>query len=169
MYDAIKTLIEGQVEGFIEDVMRPEKVDNGTPPHGQESGTNRFGMLQGKGPREFASNMTLEAGSNDPLYWANIMDRLNTPFDHIDRIMLQDFMEQMMGNGNNWFQSQYENNDLLQKYRDNRRFFLDSFTYTPFIDYSQTRYEVEENPDMARTGIYSDQFLNDYNCGKYNA
>ena len=42
-------------------------------------------------------------------------------------------------------------------------FFVDSFTYTPFVDYSQ----VGEGGD-SRVGVYSDQFLNDYNSGKYN-
>ena len=28
--------------------------------------------------------------NNNPDYWPNIIDRLNTPFDHIDRILLQD-------------------------------------------------------------------------------
>ena len=170
MYDAIKTLIEEQVGEFIEDVMRPEKVVNGTPPHGQASGTERFGMLQRKGPREFASNMTLVAGSNDPLHWSNMVDRLNTPFDHVDRIFLQDFTEQMnlLDDDNNWFKTTYEHSDLFKEYRDEGKFFLDSFTYTPFIDYSQTRYEDGEDPDMAKTGIYTDTFLTDFNCGRYD-
>lgn len=42
-------------------------------------------------------------------------------------------------------------------------FFIDSFTYTPFVDYSQ----VGEGGDP-RIGVYSDQFLNDYNIGKFD-
>ena len=42
-------------------------------------------------------------------------------------------------------------------------FFIDSFTYTPFVDYSQ----VGEG-GSPRIGVYSDQFLNDYNTGKYD-
>ena len=47
-------------------------------------------------------------------------------------------------------------------------FFIDSFTYTPFIDYSQTEYDDEhESSDVRKTGVYSDKFLTDYNCGRY--
>jgi hypothetical protein len=42
-------------------------------------------------------------------------------------------------------------------------FFIDSFTYTPFVDYSQ----VGEGGDP-RIGVYSDTFLNDYNIEKYD-
>lgn len=42
---------------------------------------------------------------------------------------------------------------------DNGGFFIDSFTYTPFIEYSV---------GDPRVGIYSDEFLTDYNTGKYN-
>lgn len=41
-------------------------------------------------------------------------------------------------------------------------FFIDSFTYTPFVDYSQNG-----EGGSPRIGVYSDQFLNDYNTGKY--
>lgn len=44
----------------------------------------------------------------------------------------------------------------------NGEFFIDSFTYTPFIDYSLTG----EGGD-SKVGIYSDEFLTDYNCGRY--
>lgn len=42
-------------------------------------------------------------------------------------------------------------------------FFIDSFTYTPFVDYSQ----VGEGGDP-RIGVYSDTFLTDYNIEKYD-
>ena len=42
------------------------------------------------------------------------------------------------------------------------QFFIDSFTYTPFIDYSL----VDDGGD-SKVGIYADEFLTDYNCGKY--
>ena len=45
----------------------------------------------------------------------------------------------------------------------NGGFFVDSFTYTPFVDYSQ----VGEGGDP-RVGVYSDQFLTDYNTEKYD-
>ena len=42
-------------------------------------------------------------------------------------------------------------------------FFVNSFTYTPYVDYSQ----VDEGGDP-RVGVYSDQFLTDYNTEKYD-
>lgn len=71
------------------------------------------------------------------------------------------------GSTSNYFKFFYENAALLEEYRDKSRFFLDSFTYTPFIDYSQTQYGQDEREEVAGTGIYSDQFLNDFNCGRY--
>lgn len=47
-------------------------------------------------------------------------------------------------------------------------FFVDSFTYTPFVDYSQTEYDEAKRYD-ARVGVYSDTFLNDYNTGAYDS
>ena len=44
-----------------------------------------------------------------------------------------------------------------------RDFFLDSYTYTPFIDYSQS-----VSGRSPRVGVYSDQFLTDYNLGRYD-
>ena len=57
--------------------------------------------------------------------------------------------------GNNVFNK--ENNQFIGG------FFVDSFTCTPFVDYSQ----VGEGGD-ARVGVYSDQFLTDYNTRKYD-
>ena len=45
---------------------------------------------------------------------------------------------------------------------DSGEYFIDSFTYTSFIDYSL----VGEGGDE-KIGIYSDEFLTDYNCGRY--
>ena len=101
-----------------------------------------------------------------------MVDRLNTPFDLVDRILLQDFSQPMGlleggGSTSNYFKFFYENGAVLEEYRDKSRFFLDSFTYTPFIDYSQTQYGQDERKEVAGAGIYSDQFLNDFNCGRY--
>lgn len=40
---------------------------------------------------------------------------------------------------------------------------MDSFTYTPYIDFSQ----VDENKGDARVGVYSDEFLNAFNTETY--
>ena len=42
-------------------------------------------------------------------------------------------------------------------------FFIDSFTYTPFIDYSQ----VDEGGD-AKVGVYSDDFFSRFNIGWFD-
>ena len=127
--------------------------------------------------------------SNNPRYWPNMVDRMNTPFDHLERILLQDFSSTMdIGGEENYFKSLFKFgknegessigvasigmsdsygadyskvDELLGE--ENGEFFIDSFTYTPFIDYSQT----EEGGD-SRVGVYSDRFLNDYNSGKYD-
>ncbi len=64
-----------------------------------------------------------------------MIGRLNTPFDHIERILLQDFSDQLLSQ-TNFFSEEYGNRAFLSKYRDKDTFFLDSFTYTPFIDHS---------------------------------
>ena len=46
-------------------------------------------------------------------------------------------------------------------------FFVDSFTYTPFVDYSQVGDEIQGGGDE-RVGVYSDKFLTDYNTGVYD-
>ena len=43
-------------------------------------------------------------------------------------------------------------------------YFIDSFTYSPFIDYSL----AGEGGD-SKVGIYADDFLTDYNYGRYEA
>ena len=52
--------------------------------------------------------------NNNPEYWPNIIDRLNTPFDHIERIVLQDFSGLMFSSDFNLFK------DGLTFYPDNR-------------------------------------------------
>lgn len=121
-----------------------------------------------------------------------MIEVLNTPFDHIERIVLQDFSSTMLDDGNYFKELFTFPADGNKKYnggfagftmadpsnlsdysivnskfkkelnQDIGGFFIDSFTYTPFVDYSQ----VGEGGDP-RIGVYSDQFLNDYNTGKY--
>lgn len=131
--------------------------------------------------------------NNNPNYTPNIIDRYNTPFDHLDRILLQNFNEVLGTDGeDNYFKKLFtfkfhDEADKLQgvvdiEMRDQYgvdygpvndvfhnkstgragEFFVDSFTYTPFIDYSQ----AGEGGD-SKIGVYSDKFLNDYNSGKY--
>lgn len=126
-----------------------------------------------------------------------MIEVLNTPFDHIERIVLEDFSDTMSldsKDGNNYFKGLFEFpadstgkyhggfagfkmsdpgnvsdfsdvNDMF-KWEINQNaggFFIDSFTYTPFVDYSQ----AGEGGD-SRVGVYSDQFLTDYNLEKYD-
>ena len=119
--------------------------------------------------------------NNNPLYPPNMVAALNTPFDHIDRLLLQDFSEVMFVDGDNYFKGlfQFKYNESTpyglngftigdddDKYANvnakfgSGSFLLDSFTYTPFVDYATTNSKV---------GIYSDKFLNDYNSGKYES
>ena len=131
----------GQVDTFIKNVMREEDIENGNPPKGKNSGTYRFGRLQNLGPTESYNNETLGGRNNNPEYPANIVDRMNTPFDHVERILLQDFSDLMFNDDTNYnyFKSIYDDpNGVFGEYRDASKYHLDSFTYTPFIDYSQT-------------------------------
>ena len=140
--------------------------------------------------------------NNNPNFRPNMIEVLNTPFDHVERIVLQDLSE-VMGlpdKANNYFKELFtfpadgdkkynggfagftmgENsmpgiyteavNDKFQPGAASDAsancnvggFFIDSFTYTPFVDYSQ-----DGEGGSPRIGVYSDQFLNDYNTGKY--
>lgn len=189
---------DGQVDTYIKKVMREEyDVENGNPPSGQQAGTERFGELQQLDPRYSSTSANdktthlVANGSasinNNPLYPPNMIDRLNTPFDHIDRILLQDFAGKnaMDIDGDNYFKGLFnfspnssggvtgftmESQGTAADYTvvddkfkcaantGNGGFFIDSFTYTPFVDYSVS---------SSKIGIYSDQFLNDYNSGRY--
>ena len=189
--------ISGQVKELVCDVMKKERTDYGV----------RKEMLQNLPPTYASPSVddgrsALQPGSdesdllvnNNPEYWHNIIDRLNTPFDHIERIVLQDFSDLMFSGDENLFKDGLtfesdgkggfkgfqvnEGDDWcgttnnFQKFNDTLSievngsiggFFVDSFTYTPFVDYSQ----IEEGGDQ-RIGIYSDQFLTDYNTGVYD-
>lgn len=188
-------ITDGQIDIFIKKVLKNEyDVDNGNPPVGKVSGAGRFGELQSLPPRyvpSSVSNLQAQVGvsaNNNPLYPSNMIDRMNTPFDHVERILLQDFSEVMkIEEADNYFKNLfhftkttnlqftngYEKIELKDRpYYDRDwpgEFFVDSFTYTPFIDYSQTEYEERwQFTDRARTGVYADNFLNDYNCCRYN-
>ena len=205
----------GQVDRFITKVMRTQAVNNGQPPSGKTPGTGRFGELAAMNPTDKTPSADIEttalvsdANSNppktinaNPKYRANMIDRLKTPFDYIERILLQDFTGvlgigtkvQVAGRGKrekNYFTDLITFTDTTNaqfKYGQNKiqfnkssddpsnlfnyvngifnsgEFFVDSFTYTPFIDYSLVG---NENND-SRIGIYQDTFLTDYNIGRY--
>jgi hypothetical protein len=109
----LRELIEGQVEKFIAKVMKDEyTVDNGLAPIGQADGTGRIGQLMNVFSPRYTSPSEDDAGTsklflqrgdddkgiqtnNNPLFPRNLIHRLNTPFDHIDRILLQDLSETM--------------------------------------------------------------------------
>jgi hypothetical protein len=113
---------DGQVDTYIKKVMREEwDVQNGNPPDRMKTppdvyGTGRFGELQQvepkhSSPRERGSSGLMPDGdnpiNNNPLYPSNMVDMLNTPFDHIERILLQDFSgaNAMDIEGDNYFKS----------------------------------------------------------------
>ncbi len=195
----------GQVDGFVKNVLRKENIDNGERPNGQTPGTGRFRALQNTSPTHQSKSIDDGTSSllpndsskelnNNPNYRPNMIDVLNTPFDHIERIVLQDLSDTLFKDGKNYFKGlfsfpTYGNGDyhggfagftmedvervsdfgaINEKFKPEVNsslggFFVDSFTYTPFVDYSQ----VGEGGDP-RVGVYSDQFLTDYNTGKYN-
>lgn len=98
-------LICGQVAEFIEDVLRPEKVDNDA----------RVETLKTYPPMGIQGGGRLSI-SNDPSLATNLIDRMNTPFDHVDRILLQDFSNVLLGGEDgkeedNWFKSQFKVNE----------------------------------------------------------
>ena len=45
--------------------------------------------------------------NNNPELSTNLIDRLNTPFDHMDRILLQDFSDMMFQTRYNFFKDMY--------------------------------------------------------------
>ena len=111
---------DGWVDSFIWKVMREEyDVKNGIPPSGKLPGTERFGKLQDFGPMDVSNGSGIGLnGTNDPLYYPNMIDRLNTPFDHIERILLQDFAGKnaMDIDGDNYFRSLFHFDFLDDEY-----------------------------------------------------
>lgn len=128
--------------------------------------------------------------NNDPEYWVNMIDGLNTPFDHIERILLQNFNDNDSKiDIDKYFKDMYKFDFTNQNYGISRvklgdygqndvrenvsnlgyatsripvyspGYIVDSFTYTPFIDYAT--YNESD-------GIFSDEFLNKYNDESYN-
>lgn len=196
------TYKDGQIDTFIKKVMRKEywvdsarrkdefldlKLPLSDPKHPSKSIDDGTTTLQWQG-----DNRSKTLNSN-PNYRPNMIEVLNTPFDHIERIVLQDFSQTMLGNGN-YFKglfhfpcdedgkynggfsgftmedpegiSDFSDANIKFKPEVNQNiggFFIDSFTYTPFVDYSQ----VGEGGN-SRVGVYSDEFITDYNLGKYD-
>ena len=166
--------ITNRVQKLIRDVMRKERTDyevrkemlqNLPPTYTSPSADDGRSALY---PDSASSEILV---NNNPEYWPNIIDRLNTPFDHIERIVLQDFSDIMFPVNENLFKDGLQfypdtkggfkgfsvpdgstwcglknidgqfaefNNEFGQKFNENLGgFFVDSFTYTPFVDYSQ--------------------------------
>lgn len=198
----LKNLVCAQVEKYIKDVMRPDDVaydarrqnivklghkdkdknviDPGTPRYDTESEVTLATKL---------------VENNNPLYPENMINRSNTPFDHIERILLQDltstfFKKENAQDYSNYFRDlfvlrfkknsivsditmrdvdedsgqdvnfQYVNNNFDSSKRlQGGKFFIDSFTYTPYIDYAR---------EDSNVGIYSDEFLTKYNTEQFN-
>ena len=198
----LRKLVVDQIDKFISKVLKDEyTVVNGDAPAGQTKGTGRIGQLMDiSNPRMespstkdgttklyiLPEDVDLTHPNNNPEYPSNLIHRLNTPFDHIERILLQDFSGVMDIEGEgNYFKRLFSFTPIPNTYgfngiqlsddgveygcangalsENNGGFFVDSFTYTPFIDYSQ----MDEGGD-SRTGVYSDDFLNDYNLGRYD-
>ena len=212
--DYVKNLVNlvcgegGQVDMFIGDALRAQDIDNRV--RGGQLGDIRVvgprysQTAEGNGTSLVKTDST--AINNNPLYAPNMVDALNTPFDHIERILLQDFSksdrasrnERLMDiDGENYFKSLFSfawsdgyvtglpgdsvasismsdsgypvsEGFVAPDYSAvNGKFAscalaVDSFTYTPFVDYSL----VGEGGD-ARIGVHSDGFLSDFNSVKY--
>ena len=204
----------GQIYDYISKEMRPQDdVVNGDRSNGENPDRNRnhrVTQLLELGPKyketayegtsylvhcdETSSTPELPI-NNNPDYPPNMIDKLITPFEFIEKILLQDFSKQMKLDGDdsrNYFRDlfrfkyrsgeslkleSYQNTygitgftmvdggfpqvdyDRVKEDFENGEFFLDSFTYTPFVDYATTDPKI---------GIYADEFLTDYNYGKYN-
>lgn len=154
----------GQVDTFIKNVMREEDANYST----------RKANLDVMGPTTITpANMGNLVDSNNPDFSKNIISRLNTPFDHIERIVLQDFSSQMhIEDSSNYFKSlfTFTNLDTASEYGFKKvemaepdskystisysfvnsklgsgPFFLDSFTYSSLIDYSVSGYEGDRH------------------------
>ena len=180
-----------QVQDLVERVIRKEYwVDNGQRPNGTFPGTGRVkDLLTDKdlsNPKYLSKSIDDRTTAlqhfdsdddrslnNNPNYRPNLIDVLNTPFDHIERIVLQDFSSTMLDDGNYFKELFTFPADGNKKYNGgfagftmadpsnlsdysivNNKFqpgdesdpdancniggfFIDSFTYTPFVDYSQ--------------------------------
>ena len=114
-----------QVDKFITKVLKDEyTVDNGTAPVGQRPGTGRIGQLMDiSNPRLespstkdgttklyiLPDDVSLTHPNNNPVYSSNLIHRLNTPFDHMERILLQDLSDVLDIEGNeNYFRSIFD-------------------------------------------------------------
>lgn len=164
--------IKGQIYDFIVKEMRPQddvvndyrgtELSESGPRHSTPSVDDGTTYLM-----TISKDGTTIPFNNNPEYWPNMIDRLSTPFDYVERILLQDFSREMFkenGRDENWFVDSVEltpthklkqfrvgyekidlkgdNGEVLEDVRGKKHsyegeFFLDSFTYTPFIDHSK--------------------------------
>ena len=177
----------GQIDSFITTVMRPVSVSYST----------RKNNLSNKEPTELETENIPLADNNNPKFSTNMVNRLNTPFDHIERIVLQDLSNFMFKDGGNYFKNLFNfttisgqeygfskiqmsekdsdysnvNYGAINNKLTSGPFFLDSFTYSPMIDYSVTGYnDTRHRPvvEDKRVGSFQDTFLTNYNTGWYD-
>lgn len=107
----LKEVTGNQVTELVAKAIKDEyDVYNGIPPKGAAMGTGRIGQLQKiSDPRyktpsvvDGTTNLYVNGNeddgivasvtvNNNPLYPSNMLKVLNTPFDHIERIVLEDF------------------------------------------------------------------------------
>ena len=163
---------DGQVDKFIKRVLRQQDIDNNVrreelssldPKYSQLADSNGTTALVSSGDPTSSNFIPI---NNNPEYWPNMIDRMNTPFDHLDRIYLQSFAN-VLGTDtkDNYFKNLFtftyhpdtdkirgitdvfmQDDDTIDyspinsvfhsEKHDAVEFLLDSFTYTPFIDYS---------------------------------
>lgn len=97
-----------QVTELVAKAIKDEyDVRNGIPPKGAAMGTGRIGQLQKISDPKYKTTSLVDGTTNlyvngsedvsgvgvnnNPLYPSNMLKVLNTPFDHIERIVLEDF------------------------------------------------------------------------------
>ena len=103
----LQNLINGQIDTYITKVMMPES-DASDLLNGDLRRRKELAALGPKVETTSLDNGTTSLVShgettasdyqetnNNPYYWPNIIDRLNTPFDHLERILLQDFSNEL--------------------------------------------------------------------------
>lgn len=117
----IVDLVSYQVDEFIKKVLRPDvsDIENSTHTGWDRGYQTRRDVLLAKDPKPVTSAVKdastilvapLNSGTdgvtstdssrtsnNNPLYPDNMFNRLNTVFDHIDRIIVQDFAQSEYG------------------------------------------------------------------------
>ena len=93
----------GQVDTFVKDVMRSQSIDNDE--RKQELGNlgPRYQQTKEDDGTTALVSSNMAPVNNNPLYPPNMVDKLNTPFDHVERILLQDFSDEMFNQSENYF------------------------------------------------------------------